>query len=286
MKLQLQYTDKALMSQQKSVFEYSGYKAYLINRLGKKRERKGLRSSLAKALGCQPTYISQVLNGSAEFNLEQGHRVSDFLGHSAEEEHYFLLMIQKARAGTKDLERYFDKQIGEIRERRLVLTERLGKRTALSKEHQAIYYSSWLYAAVHIALTIPELRERERLSRYLGVPLKKVNSVLSFLEEAGLIALTEGDRFAPTETQVRLGNDSSQIIKHHSNWRVRALESLDREELSELHYSSVFSIAREDVEKVKNLLLESIKKNAEIVGPSKEEELCALCVDFFFLKRD
>lgn len=274
------------MLDSKSVFDFSSYKDYLTARLGRKRERKGLRSSLAKTLGCQPTYISLVMNGTADLNLEQGHKVGEFLGHSTEEQHYFMLLIQIARAGTRELREYFENQIQDIRQRRLVLTERLGKRNSLSKEHQATYYSSWIFAAVHIALTIPELRERDRLSRFLGLPLKKVSAALASLEEAGLVRLLNGNQYVPTETQVRLGNDSSQIIKHHANWRVRAMESLDREELAELHYSSVFSISRADMEKVKNLLLETIKKNADTVGPSKEEELCALCIDFFSLRRD
>ncbi len=273
------------MSSDRSIFDFQAYKDYLVFRVGKKSERRGLRSALARALGCHPTYISQIINGTSDLNLEQGERLGDFLGHSPNEQHYFLLLIQKERAGTHTLKAYFDSQIKEILSKRLVLTERLGKNLTLSKELQSKYYSSWIYAATHIALTIPNLRTKEALVKYLGLPLKKISQALEFLIEAQLVEI-KNKEYHVTKTQVRLGNDSENIVKHHSNWRTRALESLDRESFEELHYSSVFSLSKEDVIRVKDLLLETIRKNAEIVKQSPEQELYTLCMDLFSLDRD
>jgi stage V sporulation protein SpoVS len=43
---------------------------------------------------------------------------------------------------------------------------------------------------------------------------------LVVLREAGLVEKAS-DQFIPTETQIRLGNDSHHIFKHHTNWRVK-----------------------------------------------------------------
>ncbi len=155
----------------------------------------------------------------------------------------------------------------------------------LSKENQGIYYSSWVYAAVHMAVTIPQFQTRKALSQYLGISQNKISSALDFLIEAGLAESKNGDRFTATQNQTRLGNDSHNIIKHHSNWRTRALEYLDREEILDLHYSSVFSLSKNDIRKVKGLLLDLNQKNADIVKLSAEEELHAICIDFFSLSR-
>lgn len=272
------------MLQDKSVFTFQTYKPYLLERVGKKGQRKGIRSAMARALRCQPTYISQVLNGSLDFNLEQADTLGDFLGHSADEHHFFLLLVQKARAGTKNLQTYFEGQIQDMLKKRLTLTERLGKRETIAKEDQSIYYSSWTYSAVHIGLTIPELDSREKLSGYLNLPMSIVAEALEFLVRCGLVAF-EGTRYINKVNNVRLGNDSHNIRKHHSNWRTKALESLDREGPTELHYSSVFSLSKKDLVKVKDLLLSAIEQNAELVKASGEDELCALCIDFFSLDR-
>jgi len=271
------------MLESQSVFEFKTYKAYLESRLGGRRQRLGLRSSVARTLGCQPTYISQVLNGNSDFSLEQTERIGKFLGHSREEQHFFLLLVQKDRAGTLSLKEYFENQISDALERRLSVVERLGKTPRLSKMNEAIYYSSWIFAAVHIALTIPRLQNREALSEYLGLSQEKIMEALAFLIECGLAVEMNG-RFQTPQNLVRIGRESHSILKHHANWRTQALISLEREKSTDLHYSSVFSVATRDVLRIKNLFLDSIKTNGEWVRDSAEEELCALTVDFFSMR--
>jgi hypothetical protein len=210
--------------------------------------------------------------------------LGELLGHTTDEHHFFLLLIQKARAGTNSLQRYFDSQIQDISKKRLILTERLEKREAIAEEDQSIYYSSWIYSTVHIGLTIPELDSREKHSNYLNLPLPIVVEALEFLIRCELVVF-DGHRYTTKVSNVRLGNGSHNIRKHHSNWRTKALESLDREGPDELHYSSVFSLSKKDLVKVKDLLLSAIEQNAKLVKESGEEELVALCLDFFSLDR-
>lgn len=273
-----------MMFKENQIFEFNDYKAYLLSKLGKKNERKGLRSALARELQCQPTYISQVLNGDASFNLEQADKISAYLGHTQEEKHYFLLLVQLARAGTKSLREYYQHQLKEISEKRLVLTERLGKRTTLPKDAQSVYYSSWIYAACHIALTIPNLQSKQNLAQFFNLPLVKVNQVIEFLIQVGLAEVV-GGKIQTQQNSIRVGRDSHNLLKHHMNFRSQAMESLDRESLEDLHYSSVFSLSQKDKLKVKDLLLDLIKSNAELVQASDSEDLCALAIDFFSLKK-
>jgi uncharacterized protein (TIGR02147 family) len=265
------------------IYRYKSYKAFLQSVLGGKHQRRGLKSGLAKALRCQPTYISQVMHGRAEFSLEQGEQTARFLGLDRGETKYFLFLIQSERAGTAQLKILFREELKTMRERRLILKERLGLQKSLSKEQQATYYSSWQYAAVHIALTIPELRSRESLSRYLGIKLARVNQIMKFLSEAGLAQEREGQLFSP-ESQLRLGNDSENIIKHHTNWRLRALHSLENEQLEEMHYSAAVSLSREDIPRLKDLILKGLQQQLTVVRESKEEELYCYVIDFFSLR--
>lgn len=262
------------------VFQFTSYKAFLEAKVGPREERRGIKSQIAQVLGCQPTYISQVLHGKAHLSLEQADRLNSYLGHSKEESAFFLLLVQHERAGTVSLRRHFQDLIDEELKRRLIVTHRLGEQTKLSLADQSRYYSSWHYSALHIALTIPELGSPDALAQHFKLPMKKVNEVLRFLLNVGL-AKEVGGRLLTGPAIIRLGNDSPNIQRHHANWRQQATESLDREDLGDLHYSGVISLSEKDALKIKDRLLDELKANLKIVRDSPEEKLFGFCVDFF-----
>ena len=267
----------------KSLFEHKDYKTYLSERAGPKGARTGFRSGLAEAAGCNLTYVSQVLSGPRDFSLEQAEQASAFLGHTPEERHYFLLLVQKARAGTKALEKYFEEQLDGVRASRLQLKNRIAPGAALSKEHQYTYYSSWIYAAVHVGISIPQLQTKEALARYLHLRGEVVQPVLDFLVEAGL-AVEEKNRYRIGPTMIHLGNDSKNILRHHANWRARALVSLEKESASDLHYSAAVSVSRADAIRLKSRLMDVIQQTVKEIGASPEEEVFCFALDFFGLK--
>jgi uncharacterized protein (TIGR02147 family) len=266
----------------KSVFDYKQYKRYLQEQTGTTRKRDGQKSALAEAIRCQTTYLSRVLHGDADLSLEQAERVSLHFSHTEDEAHYFILMVQKARAGTSTLATYFQKQLDEILAKRLVLRERVDGSNALSKSDQAEYYSSWHYAAIHIALTIPALQTRESLCRYFRIPPRRVARILEYLQRVRLVSEVAGI-YAPTQSYLMLGNDSANIIRHHANWRNRAINSLEAEKPEEMHYSAVVSMSREDVVRIKENLMQVIQKNLAMFKESKEEEVFCCCIDLFNL---
>lgn len=267
-----------------SVFEYRGYKEYLLALVGERDRKSGLRAAVARALQCQPTYVSQVLYRSAHFSLEQADAISDFLGHSREERQFFLLLVQKERAGTVRLARFFDEEIQRALKARLSLTARLGQKNTLSEAHRSVYYSSWQYAAVHMALTIPELGTFAALQKYLSISSARLTTILEFLCSTGL-ALKTPQGYKSGESQIRLGNASADIIKHHTHWRQQAIESLERETMADLHYSAAVTLSADDVFKIKDGILAFIQANIKKIRDSKEEELYCLNMDFFSLKK-
>ena len=65
----------------------------------------------------------------------------------------------------------------------------------------------------------------------------------------------------------------------------QALESLDREDINDLHYSAVVSLSKADVRALKSRMIDHIKEYIATIRDSKEEEVYALCLDFFHAKR-
>ncbi len=268
------------MTELKQVFDFKSYKDFLKSKAGPAYTRKGVKSSMAKALRCQPTYVSQILNGNAHLSLEQAEILAEHFAMTADQKHFWILLVQKDRAGTQELALYFDRQLRRLLDDRLVLTKRLGTQNSLTPEDQSIYYSSWIYSAIHMAVTIPGLRDPVSIARSLGVGRSRVSEVLDFLVRIGLLTIANGV-LAATQASMRIGTDSHHIIKHHTNWRNRATESLDRESLSDLHYSGVVTLSREDVIRLKEKMLEFIDETVKVIRKSGEEELYGFCMDFF-----
>jgi hypothetical protein len=72
------------------------------------------------------------------------------------------------------------------------------------------------------------------------------------------------------------------ISRHHSNWRMRAIEALDRNLASDIHLSTLLSISKQDVVKIKEQVLKSINQTRGLARESvPEEELYCFAVDFF-----
>ena len=267
----------------KTIFDHQNYKTYL--EMAEEAEvlgKRGFRSAVARAAGCQTAYVSQVLNGGANLSLEQAELISTLLGHSREEGHYFLLLVQLERAGTSSLKSYFQSQVAEVLQKRMVLKHRLDVKATLSVEHQATYYSAWYFAAIHVALTIPELRQPESIARRLKLPLSLVKETLEFLLSVGL-AVYENGKWQIGTTRIHLANDSPLISKHHTNWRMQSIAAFDRRNADDLHYSSVVTLSDDDVLKVKSRLVETIEQIKTIIKDSPGEGVHSFTLDFFRL---
>ena len=267
----------------KLVYDFSDYKAYLGAVLASKPARgRGFRAKMAEAIGCQRAFVSQVLQGEAHFNLEHGDRLNAFLEHSKEEAHFFLLLIQYARAGTSSLRNYFYEQMKLVLDERLILKNRIRSEGNLTHEQKTRYYSSWHYGAARVSVTIPSLRTKEALSKRLQLTMPQLTRVLDFLLEIGLIE-QRGQEFHPTTHHMHLGNDSALIAKHHTNWRIRSIQSFDTEGTKDLHYSSTVSLSHDDALKIKSILVNSVEDIQSKIKYSKEETLFSFCMDFYEL---
>jgi uncharacterized protein (TIGR02147 family) len=265
----------------KILFSFIDYKAYLLH-CEQKGEYKGFRTRLAESTGCQNAFISQVFNSSVNFNLEQALKISIFLKFNEEETQFFLWMVEFKRAGTQDLKKYFHNLLTQLKEKNLNIKNRIQIQQVLAAESQNIYYSSWIYSAVHVAAMIPNLNTVERISLELKQTKDKIQSVIDFLIQNDLL-VRKGNQLFSGKIQIHLSKDSPNIIKHHSNWRIQALNSLDEPTPNDIHYSGVSSLSIEDATKIKSKMIDFIEDYVKQIERSKEETLCVFNLDFFKL---
>lgn len=265
-----------------SIFEFTDYKIYLESWIeNQPKSGRGLKSKMASSLNCNTAYVSQVLNGNAQFSPEQAEALSRFLGHLDDEKLYFNLLVQKARAGTKALRDLIDKQMNQAREQFINLKNRFPTKRTLSLQNQSIYYSAWYYSAIHIVLGIQKLQSPPSLAEYFSLSVGRVNQVLRFLVTAGLAEEKNG-RYFTGPVSIHLGKDSPFISKHHMHWRMKAMEAIDNSPTpDELHYSSTITISKNELTKLQSILINAISEIRQVVKESAEEDAYCYLIDFF-----
>lgn len=265
----------------KSLFDYKDYKTYIKERIiDSPTKGRGIKLKIAEHLSCQTSFISQVLNGLPNFSLEQGIKLNTFFDHTKEEARYFILLLHCERAGSAELIAFLKEEMKEIVDKRSDLKNRIDIKNSLKKVDQQVYYSSWLYACIHMMVAIPDFQTIPAMTKHLNLPREKVMEVITFLEETGLIQKV-GARYEIGVTKIHLSKDSPQIQRHHTNWRMQAINAIDLNQAANLHYSTVVTMSKADIPHVKEILIKSIEECRKVIRDSKEEEVQSICIDFF-----
>ena len=263
------------------LYDSSSYRPYLKHRLGN-GARLGLKKKAAEALSVHTTFISQVLSGASDLSLEQAEAMNEFLQHTDDDGDFFLNLVMLERAGTQALKKRLNKNIEVKKAKRLKLTNRMNERETITEVDRERFYSSHLYAAIHVLSSIPSFQTRETLAHVLGTPVKRIGHAVEFLLRIGVLKENEG-RLSPGAQHVHLDSSSPQISKHHINWRTRAIERINENPSRDLHYSVVVSLSEADVMRLKELLLSQLAQFSKIVAASKEETAYVFGFDFFEL---
>ncbi len=263
------------------IFSYNSYKDYLRDKIQSgAKVTKGLRGQLIEYLHCQSSYLSQVLNGKPNFTLEQAVLLNQFFHHNKLESKYFILLVERSRAGSKELREHFDEEIEEIKKDRSNLKKRLLNTEEINPEDQHKYYSTWFYSAIHVILSIKEFQDPEKIAQHFNLPIELVLQVIDFLESSGLI-IHKNNKFELTKKRLHLGSDSVFVQRHHINWRSQALLSAEKNLKDDLHFSTVIAIAKKDFPLIKEIFIKAVHDAREIIRPSEEEALYAITLDFF-----
>lgn len=267
----------------REVLEFTSYKSFLESAFEERAQQiRGVKSQFAKAVQIQSSYVTKVLSGGADLSLEQADRAADFLGLTDDERHYFLLLVELARAGTDSLRRNFERQIAKFRNELYQQKKAFKAKSGLALEDKHIFYSSWQYAAVLHSLSIPRLNTKEAVAEHFKLPLKRVGEILEFLVTRGMVTMSEG-RVTSVQGWDWVSGDATLVARDHSNWRLMAIRAFENRTEKDLHYSSVISISEEDAFRLKQMALKMLEEGRQIIAASKEEKVCSFLIDFFEL---
>lgn len=265
-----------------TIFDFDNYRTFLIQLIKKLPKRgHGQLVKFAKAMNVHPSIVTLVLKGKLHLTLEQATELADYLGLSSVESDYFINLVSLERAGTEKLRVYYLKTLNELKSQRDNLKKILPDNYKMNEETKAVFYSQWYYSAIRLLVSLKKFNSTKELAERCGLPLKKTQLVLDFLIKNGLCIEKNGTyEIGPLNTQI--GNDSLLVTRHHSNWRQRAINTLDRSsDKEELFFTSTAALSKEDLQKVKNILLKAVENSFEIITPSPSEEVFCLNIDWF-----
>lgn len=262
-----------------SVFRYDSYKNFLRDELAL-RKRPGLMTDLASQVGCDRTYLSQVLSGKAQLTPDHALTLAEAWALSAEEADFFLLLVLKERSGLPKAKQKIVEKLEKARKENLNLSKAIQTKEPTIDLPDALklsYYSNWKFPAAHILTSIPE-QTLGKIAQALYSTEEETASVLQTLGEMGLIEKT-GGRYHHRSGNLHIPADSPLVSFHHLQWRMRAIDSASSKKGT--HYTDVFSVSASDLPALQALLLSFIEKMRKRVSASGTETALAFTCDLF-----
>lgn len=266
-----------------NVFVFKTYKMFLADYL-KKNKHKGLVSKIAEVCGCDRTYISQVLNGKAELLPDHMVRLTEYLGLTELESDYLINLLLKDRATSIAAKNIFEAKLKKIKDLEGDLSQQIkNKKDAeeiISEEDKTLYYSNWLFSAIHILTSIENFQTVDSISKKMNCSETMVLQILKSLVDMSLVSKVK-DKYVHSGKSMYLKRDASQIYSLHLQPR---LESVKRSyEKNDLHFTNIFSVSKEDVDKIRGQIMNLIEEQRSAVHASGSQTACVFCCDFFVL---
>ena len=121
------------------IFEFDNYRDYLTSFLSKlPKKGYGEARKIAAHLEVGSTFISQVFSGWKDLTLEQADLLTDYLGLGGLERDYFMLLVEKERAGTKRLKHYWNTKLADLKKSSLKISHRIGIHRTLTDEEKSV----------------------------------------------------------------------------------------------------------------------------------------------------
>jgi len=267
-----------------SLFLHSNYRDFLNDHIANlPKKGHGQISKIAKAINVHQSLVSLILAGERDLTLEQGYDLAEYLGLTEFESDYFSLLIQHARAGNIRYKKSIEKKLEKIKTEATQISKRVSHEKVLTDQQRAINYSSWIYSAVRMYTSVEEKGVTvEQVQNRFRLPRPTTIDILNFLEQTGLVDKVN-DLYQVGSQRTFLEHGSPHLLKHHANWRIKALQQSSLITEKELMFTSPMAISRKDFAVLRERTAEFIKEFLKTVADSPSEELACLNIDFFWV---
>ncbi|MDD5674282.1 MAG: TIGR02147 family protein [Chitinivibrionales bacterium] len=214
-----------------------------------------------------PNFLQLLIQGKRNLKYSTISRISQAIGHSAEEARYFELLVFFDQAGTVDEKAAFFSKLSEAR--RFYRIEQI---TDLQLEH----FQTWYHKAVRELIGFYPFNEKEKYAyRKLAACLSpaisesQARASVKLLLKLGLLTRNANNAIVQSERFISTGDEVNSLFvrKFHQVMIDRARESLDRFAPSERDISSLtvsmsaagFALLKQEIQLFRKRLLELVK---------------------------
>lgn len=262
------------------IFNYRSYKEYLSDWI-KQIGGRGSLSRLANAAGCHRTYLSQVLNSKVELTLDHAANLALFFKFEPSEADYFLACVMYERATLKNAKNFFLKKMESIKAREEIISKRIRshqRENISARSEFGYYYADHTASLVHLATSCPQTQIPEAISERFGLDKDITHALLDYLITKGLVK-KEGSKYCHSGKSIHLDRKSPFTRMNHLNWRLHACNDSLNE--NSIHYTNIFSIGKNDLQKLKSQLLDFIENQSKEIHTSGSDEVIVFCCDLY-----
>ncbi len=262
------------------IYEFRDYRKAIETWAGL-QPGSGIRSKLAKAANCSPSWITRVLSGSVQLTPDQAFAVSQLMLLKENESDYFLLLVDLERASSIALKKRIDKKLALLRKEGRQFKSAVNTDSSISHENMMIYYSSWVYSAIHTASMIEGMTFQGVLGK-LKLSEDVISKAILELKQLGIIE-SVGNQLRATSHNLHLSADHSMAKIAHMNWRAKTISHFQEGIGEGLHYSAVHCLSVADMERIRKELRDMILNCRKRIEDSDSEALAVLCLDWYQL---
>ena len=262
------------------IFSFDNYKNFVRYLLCEKNQTWGNQNKIAQIMRCQSSYVSQVLKGSPHLSTDNISRLCDHILCSDDEKEYLINLLLIEKSACKNLIRFLKKKNQKLIEKNCPIKEKLKIETKENKLFNSeVYYSKFIFSAIHILLTIEKYQSMDALCKKLSLDPMMIKQCIDELCKMGILESSE--HFFKVSNSILYGRSQNDFLRHHSNWSCHLQHLLQMKGYVGLHYIDVVSISEKDYLFIKSEIQKFIESFRKIIAPSKEEEAYNLQIDFF-----
>ena len=264
-----------------NIYDFADYRAVIKKRLSLlPNNGYGESGKIAKRLHVSSALISQILSGAKSLTEDQGYRLAEHFEFNEQETIYFLLLVQRERVGEHKLKKLLEKQISQAQTNAQKLKTRITAERELTFEQQAVFYSDWLYTAVHALTSIKSMNDVDAIAERLNISRPKIVEIVNWLLQFGLCK-EEHDKLVIGPMTTFIDKNSALVSRHHSNWRQKGMEVMSDPRERDFFFTAPFTVSRADYDQIRNELVQFIDTMSKRVSKSAPQVLAAINIDYF-----
>ncbi|MBL8025756.1 MAG: TIGR02147 family protein [Fibrobacteres bacterium] len=264
-----------------SVFNYTDYRAYLVDFIAESRKTDpdfSYRRFAKKAGYNSSGLLIDVINRRTNIQPEVVAKFCKGLSLVKSEKSYFENLVKFNQAKTHDAKNnYFAKMVSLLS----------GKLTTI-QSNDYVYFSKWYYPAIRESLSVCNFRGNyTELAQMLrpAITVQQAKSAISFLLKNGFIKIDDSGRYVACHQSITTEKEvkSINVANFQRNMMCLAIEAIDRFSPEERNIASLtFSVSAKSMEDIKAEMEASRARIRSIIENSNGDEMiCQYNVQLF-----